>query len=441
MDATGIGFAGIEGVWWLPAAEPFNMPSEVTTQLISIGRAIFALFDVLAGSLASDPEISGLLSYKVPEHFVQKSPLSPVYKVRPDFQLVERDGGYDLVVTELEICPSAQGFAHAMQIGYDLQTDLVDWFITFLKGRPLVIVGATQWSEFLFEQLAFCRALAERGATGYVLYDRPITSIANEVAAGSRWVPPMFGVAFRPDNWNTDVTERLRKWRLDSHTLSESDWPANIEGAVIFRFGYLDCFEPSFIQKFDACQAGSAMYLNPASFFLETKSLLAAARLPVVREKMKAIDPSLPLVLERCLPETRLLTSAEIPFLLENRAEWIIKYAGFDGHNQAWGGRSLQFGDKHSYDSWSQTLNEAANLPWPVVAQHFIPSARIDIDYYGADNELHLLSGGVTRLRSFLLRDNVGAVSAVGTHLTVSAGRQVSESIESVQAPVRFIER
>jgi hypothetical protein len=441
MDDTGIGFAGIEGAWWLPAVDPFTLPAELATQLTSIGRAIFTLFDVLTGDLAHEPEIARLLSYKIPEQFVRDFRPMPVHMVRPDFQLVEQGGDYHLVATELEFCPAALGFAHAMQVGYGLQTDLVDWFVDFLRGRSLVIAGTAQWSEFLFEQLAFCQALAERGANGYVMYDRPITTITAEVAGGCRWLPPLFGVPYQPDNWKTDVAERLRKRHWEPYIWSGNDWPDTISDAVIFRFGYLDCFEPTFINKFAAWHAKGATYLNPPGYFLEIKTLLAVARLPIVREKLNMVDPSLEQILGKCLPETRLLTPSEIPSLLHERVKWIIKYAGFDGRNQAWGGRSLMFGSDHSDESWSQVLHEAAGLPWPVVAQRLTPSARIDIDYYGASNERHSLKAGVTRLLSFLLRDETGIVSAAGTHMTVSASRQVSESIESVQAPVQFLGR
>ena len=47
MDATGIGFAGIEGVWWLPAAEPFALPKQLLHELAAIGAALFALFDAV----------------------------------------------------------------------------------------------------------------------------------------------------------------------------------------------------------------------------------------------------------------------------------------------------------------------------------------------------------------------------------------------------------
>ena len=33
MDATGIGYAGIEGVWWLPACQPFVWPQPLQLHL------------------------------------------------------------------------------------------------------------------------------------------------------------------------------------------------------------------------------------------------------------------------------------------------------------------------------------------------------------------------------------------------------------------------
>src|SRR5262244_2958971 len=45
MNRTGIGLAGIDGVWWLPATQPIVLPGQLAHDLAQIGRAIFALFD------------------------------------------------------------------------------------------------------------------------------------------------------------------------------------------------------------------------------------------------------------------------------------------------------------------------------------------------------------------------------------------------------------
>src|SRR5262249_22963518 len=130
--------------------------------------------------------------------------------------------------------------------------------------------------------------------------------------------------------------------------------------------------------------------------------------------------------------------------LSEERADWVVKYAGFDRDNQAWGGRSLRIGAQHTPEAWQATLHRCLDLPWPVVAQRAISTAHIDIAYIDAHNALRWMRQGATRLRSFFLRDTtefLGADRAIvcGAHLTVSGGTfQVSESTDAVQAPVVF---
>lgn len=437
MKTTGIGYAGLEGAWWLPATAPFALPLHVSAALQRIGAAVFALLDVLAELYETDESIHRLLRHAVPMHIPLLGGSEPVLLIRPDFQLVPAGESYQLVATEIEICPAALGFAHAMQVGYDLSTDVADRLARFLGGRLLLIVGTHQWSEFLFEQLALCRALAERGETALVLYDRPVADILAEAEAGLRWTPPMFGVPARPDRWDVDAHHRLGESGLDAY-LWRGDWPQTLGDAVIFRFGYFDCFDSRALQSFIRWRTAGACFLNPPITWLESKSALAAARLPLVTEHLALIDPALPAVLGRCLPDTRVLTSQSLPAPLAEREQWIVKYAGFDGDNRAWGGRSIEFGRDHSDASWASVLNGAAALPWPVVAQRLAPSARIDIDYFDGDGHVRRMQDGVTRLRSFLLRGRDGDCRALGSHLTVSSEERVSESIAAVQAPIVF---
>ncbi len=469
MDATGIGYAGIDGVWWRPGVAPLALGAGVAEELHRFGAAVFALFDVLADLYETDEEVRRLLDHAIPPRFTTECrvgwyparggglptedcragwypagggglatrPTWPALMVRPDFQLVPAGDGYRLAATELEMCPAAQGFAHAMQVAYGLATDLADRLAEVLAGRPLLIVGTEQWSEFLFEQLALCRALAERGATAYVLYDRPIAALAAEVAAGARWVPPLFGVPARPTRWDTDVLARLRRHAFAAYVWP-GDWPATVGNAVVFRFGYLDCFAPDALGSFARWSAAGATFLNPPIAYRESKSVLAAVNLPAVRARLAAVDPDFPTLLDRCLPATRLLTPDSIPELLAEREAWLIKYAGFDGGNRAWGGRSLQLGRDSEPAAWQKLLCEAAALPWPVVAQRLTPSARLDVAYYDEAGHERVLSGATTRLRSFLLRDATGRVDALGTHLTAAAATAVAESVTAVQTPIRF---
>lgn len=465
MRATGISLARLEGAWWLPAAAPFVLPAQAAADLAAIGRAIFVLFDAVTGLYGTPAGFKGgldaLLNYKVPPTIPHLMSQGRVQSVRPDFQLVltpetslpltpdprpprralrTRQPNPHFVATELEICPSAHGYAHAMQAGYGLSPDLVAGFARYLQGRELLFVGAEQWSEFLFEQLAFCRALAEIGGRGRVLYDVPIATIAAEVRQGRRWQSPEFGIKEKPACWHfDDVLARIRDYGFEPFVYPDAaGWPDEVGQAVVFRFGYFDCFAPEKLQHFIRWQAKGATLLNPAMFILDSKTILAALNLPVVREQIAAAQPDALAVLDSSIPETRLLQPETVAGILDQKDDWLIKYAGFDGDNQAWGGRSLRAGRHYSVESWRTILTEALALPWPVVAQRIVPSAQLDLAYLDAANEVRLMRQGTTRLRVFFLRHDAEII-VCGPHLTVSGGTmQVSEATDAIQAPVVF---
>jgi hypothetical protein len=99
----------------------------------------------------------------------------------------------------------------------------------------------------------------------------------------------------------------------------------------------------------------------------------------------------------------------------------------------------LQLGLHQSPDRWRQILEQALALPWPIVAQRVVPSARVDIAYLDADNEVRVMQQGTTRLRTFFLRHDDRQAIACGSHLTVSGGTmQVSEATDAVQAPLMY---
>ncbi|MCE7987519.1 MAG: hypothetical protein DYG89_40655 [Caldilinea sp. CFX5] len=448
MAATGIGFAGIDGAWWLPAVEPFRLPASCASQVAAIGPALFCFLDVVTGLYGTAEGAAGgltsLLDYKVPTHIPRLMSAGRVESLRPDFQLVlEADAAseqqYRLVATELEICPSTHGFAHAMQVGYGLDPDLVRAFAAYLAGRPLLFVGTHHWSEFLLEQLAFCRALEAIGAQGRVLYDRPLRQLATEVYERRRWQPPMFGIQQKTLDWHESLTDRPSWSDLAPFVYTPDDqWPARVGDAVVFRFGYFDCFAPEHLTYFSGWQAQGATLLNPAQFILDSKVVMAALQLPLVRQRIANQNTAALPILDRCLPETILLTPETLPRILADKDAWVVKFAGYDSGQQAWGGRSLQIGGQHTTASWQATLHAYGQLPWPVVAQRLMPSAQVDIAYLDSQDQPQWLHNGHTRLRIFFLRA-ASQATAAGAHVTVSGGtRQVSEATNAVQAPVFF---
>lgn len=441
LRATGIGFAGIDGAWWLPASAPFGLPMAVRDELQAIAAAIFLLFDTvtaLYGTIAGAASgLNQLLDHQVPPTIIRLLSRARIAGVRPDFQLVlEADGNYRLVATELEICPSAHGFAHAMQIGYGLPTDLVQMYADYLAGRELIFVGTAQWSEFLLEQLAFCRALAAVGARGSVLYDRPRGQLIQEIEQGQRWQPPLFGVPTKPAGWRDDLSTRLAEQALWPYWRADYPWPERVGDAVVFRFGYFDCFATGHLHRFAQWQQAGATLLTPSNFTLESKAILAALQLDPIRRRIEEQDPTALAVLDRCIPTTLLLTPNNASKVLAEKDEWVVKFAGYDQGQQAWGGRSVQIGAQHSQAEWQAILAQYLALDCPVVAQRLTPSQRVDIAYLDQMDQEQWLHQGHSRLRVFCLR-NATTQWVGGAHLTVSPERmQVSEATTSVQAPV-----
>ncbi|MFL5807803.1 MAG: hypothetical protein ACJ8CR_39495, partial [Roseiflexaceae bacterium] len=210
-------------------------------------------------------------------------------------------------------------------------------------------------------------------------------------------------------------------------------------------FGYFDCFTPAQLRRLLQWQAHGASFLNPTAFILDSKVVMAALQLPAVREQIVTHAPAALATLDRCIPETRLVQPGIVAQLRNEQAAWVIKYAGYDRGNQAWGGRSLQIGALQAPDAWARILDACLELPWPVVAQRVAPTAQVDIAYVDAHDQLCWMRQGFTRLRGFMLRNaSPGAaspeqISVAGAHVTVSGGTmQVSEGTDAVQAPVIF---
>jgi hypothetical protein len=250
------------------------------------------------------------------------------------------------------------------------------------------------------------------------------------------WQPPMFGIAERPAVWHADVLRRIHQHGFAPLLWPDApDWPDAVGDAVVFRFGYFDCFSAEKLQQMLRWQAAGATFLNPLQFILDSKALLAALQLPAVRQDL-AMGIGILETLDHCIPKTLLIQPATIAQLRQERPEWVVKYASYDRGNQSWGGRSLHIGALHSPEAWDRVLQTILDLPWPCVAQRSVPTARVDIAYLDERDTLRWMHQGTTRLRSFLLRDHG---PACGTHLTVAgATPHVSESTAAVQAPVVF---
>ena len=448
MQETGIGLAGCAGAWWSPTVAPFEMSNGEEQQLAEIGRSIFQFTDAVADELRENPNgaFAQQLYRKVPPHIAEVFDLSPMLMCRPDFQLVPTPNGIQLVLTEIEIAPSSQSYAHAMQVAYGLPLDIAPAFAKLLGGRDLLFVGTHEWSWYLKDQLAFCKALAAHGARGRVIYDRSFAQMQTEIDAGERWQRPIPGLPDTMDHWQPSITAHAERYGLTDFLLER--WPSEIGDAIVFRFGYVEHFSAEQHAQFKRWQAQGATFLNPFSFHLDSKVTLTGVYAPAIRARLAAETVA---TLERCIPETILLAHNTIDDLVHDKDSWLIKFAGFDQSNAAWGGRSVRFGRGYSdldrlvrgVDRWRAELEVAAQLDWPVVGQRLASTQQVTLDHFLPDGSITTLNNGYSRLRTFFLRSNVTDTANTvhcGSHLTVTGKTMnVSEHADGVvQAPVVF---
>lgn len=432
IRATGVGEAAVEGAWWGCATEPVEMSSAEFNQLTQIGNAIFALTDAVADELHENPTgaFAQRLREKVPAHLAQTLNLAPVLMCRPDFQLVPTVDGLQFVLTEIEIAPFSEGCAHAMQVAYDVEADTVPTFAHMLNGRELLFVGTHEWNRYIYDQLAFCKALAAQGARAAVLYNQTVAEMETAIQNGTSWRDLLKG------GDAPSMTDHIARHNFAPFLRDE--WPASVGDAVIFRFGYVEHFTPAQHALFRRWEAQGATFLNPFSFHLDSKVLLEGVHTAAIRQRLCAQTVA---ALERCIPETHLLTSDNLARFVAEKDTWLIKFAGFDETNTAWGGRSVRFGRDFSAEKWHQTLQNANQLNWPVVAQRLAVSQQLTLDYYRPDGTTTTQHNGYTRQRTFFVRANANTPAThCGSHITLNNSMNVSEgSPDAIQAPIRFV--
>ncbi len=166
------------------------------------------------------------------------------------------------------------------------------------------------------------------------------------------------------------------------------------------------------------------MLPNPAQFILDSKTSLAALQLPKLRQRIAEKHSVALAILDRCLPETSLLTPDRASYILADKDDWVVKFAGYDRGQQT-GGRSWQIGAQPTRANWPTTIRAYLGFGWPVVAQWMVPSAPVDIAYFGAADQPQWLYKGTTRLCVLLLCNHT-QVTTAGVHVTVSGSNRRS---------------
>ncbi|OGY78746.1 MAG: hypothetical protein A3B74_03060 [Candidatus Kerfeldbacteria bacterium RIFCSPHIGHO2_02_FULL_42_14] len=421
MDATGIGYKGMSGVSWIPALEPIVLPTELRQQLQRLADAVLLLNDAVTACYTSDSALQDLLTRNVPSRIPQIMAPGTVDVIRPDIVIVREKDGFRPVVTELESAPAGMGMLHAMEVGYGVDTTMLDRFIEYLDGRQYVIFATHQWAEYTFELAVFCQALRTRGVPAWIIFDRLLETVQEH--ARKTWQLPPNAPEHVCNAWDTDFLGRITRLGFREFIRGSHELPKQFDDrTVVYRFGYFDNFSRGTLEQMLEWQQQGITVINPVQFPLESKVLMAAIGIPSVRRWITERDEEAVWVLQTCLAETRLLngcTETELSEYTNDRPFWISKYAAWDGNNQSWGSRSLEVGAQHLVSGWEGILRQRRECAWPVVVQHMINSARFTVGCVNSDGKIAIKTDLRNRLTPFFLRGKDGKAVMTSSMITL----------------------
>jgi hypothetical protein len=316
---------------------------------------------------------------------------------------------------------------------------MADKMVEYLAGRPFAVAATSEWSEYVFDQAAFCKALRDRGVDAQIVFDKPLKCIHSDA---KYWKIPSQATAEVAKAWNPDFLGRLEQLGFLDFIFGSDDLDFAVEpNSVVFRFGYYDNFSHQALARMSEWQCQGATVINPLQFYLESKSFMAALALPAVRSAIAAVDESALQVLDQSIAETQLLDMSDLLLdrLLETKDYWLLKFAAWDGNNKSWGSRSLEFGSQHTDAAWWQTIKAYSRYGHPVIAQHVINSLRFDVGYSDEQQKISMLKAARTRLTPFLLRRPDNSAAHAGATITLRKDTfRIHGATDAVEAPVVF---
>lgn len=453
MEGTGVGYKAMTGVSWLPGLEPFKLPRAVFAEAEALGTAVFLLYDAVRALFGRDELLTRLLVHKMPERIPRIMDEAPMELVRPDLGIFEGpDKRLHLVATELESAPAGEGMSHAMEYGYGLPTTMADEFVRYLDGRPYVVLFTAPWAEYMWDQALFVAELRRRGVDATILVNRPLDEVHAGIQTSADWAnPPDEAPDWVKAEWQAgkDWLGRLARlgFREFVRGVHPEDLPDTVGKAAVKRFGYFDNLGPATVERMERWRRAGATIVNGLSPFYETKVLMAAAQLPGVRDWIRTRNELALVVLDVHLAETRLLDPAYIrisalkgedPREEECRQLWLTKFAAWDGMEQSWGARSVEFGVKHTQASWTAQIEERMKLGWPVVAQHFIAMTEVHTGFVDHEGKVRVLMGARPRFTPFLLRGKDGRAVCTGGTMTLRRDLKIHGATNAVEMPVVF---
>lgn len=443
MDATSIGYKGFEGVSWRQAMEPFKMDPDFLDRLGAIARALALGFQAVRELWDTTPELRTLLTRGKPAHIPTLMLGDQIGLMRPDITIVKdpKTGILRPVITELESCPGGQGMAHAMEVGYGLNTTMVDAYLRLLAGRRYIVYATHQWSEYVFDQAVCVQALRERGIDAEIWFDRPLRQIHDN--AQRDWVPHPEIPAQERALWNQDFLGRLKRCGFDTFVHGSDEGLPETLGpeTVVFRFGYFDNFRlTDGLDRLQAWHAQGAQIVNPLWFTLESKMLMGAFWLPAVEAWIRARDPEALTVLHNGLAETHPIHQRPTD-VLQRPYEWTTKIAAWDGDNRCWGARGVEFGSQAQSDQkWEEHVRACADRPYPIAIQRFILSHRFNAAWCDRAMRVDILRAARARLTPFFLFHTDGTVELAGSTITLrTRSLKIHGAADAVEGPVVFM--
>jgi len=456
MNKTGIGYKGLSGVSWRQLIDPFTLPTYFLDKLGELGQALALAFKAIHALHKSNPGVQHILNHGRPDRIPALMQGGPVMLMRPDIVVVKDPvtGVLRPVITEFESCPAGQGMSHAMELGYGLDTTMLDGYVRLLDGRKLIVFATNEWAEYVWDQAVFVAALRERGLDAEIWFDTPLQQIHDAVRqrggpsklTRKGWWPHDNMSDAAKATWNSDFLGRLKALGFDEFVHgSDEGFPQTLgPNTVVFRFGYFDNFvNTGGLDQLVAWDSQDTFMMNPLWHCLENKALMAALWHPNVMHWIKSRDPAALTTLHNCVAETRLLDRV-LPQVRDERHLWLTKFGAWDGDNKSWGARSLSLGSQaQNQMKWEKELAVRARLPHPVVAQHIIASHRYTVAYRDSDGNVRLDRGARTRLTPFFLfsgdAETDGHVDLVGSTMTLRTGSfRIHGADDAEEGPVIY---